>query len=75
MILLKILIKTIFSSIIEATGILSEAISRTGDDFSLSTFCSNKREDVRYWKIKDFKDKLSQNHINKLESMKPWFFY
>ena len=65
--------KTIFSSIIEATGILSEAISRTGDDFSLSTFCSNKREDVRYWKIKDFKDKLSQNHINKLESMKPGF--
>jgi|TARA_B110000046_G_scaffold25918_1_gene25687 uncharacterized protein YegL len=65
--------KTIFSSIIEATGILSEAISRTGDDFSLSTFCSNKREDVRYWKIKNFKDKLSQNHINKLESMKPGF--
>jgi len=65
--------KTIFSSIIEATGILSEAISRTGDDFSLSTFCSNKREDVRYWKIKNFKDKLNQNHINKLESMKPGF--
>ena len=65
--------KTIFSSIIEATGILSEAISKTGDDFSLSTFCSNKREDVRYWKIKNFKDKLSQNHINKLESMKPGF--
>lgn len=65
--------KTIFSSIIEATGILSEAISKTGDDFSLSTFCSNKREDVRYWKIKDFKDKLNQNHINKLESMKPGF--
>ena len=63
--------KTIFSSIIEATGILSEAINKTGDDFSLSTFCSNKRDDVRYWKIKDFKDKLSQNHINKLESMKP----
>ena len=65
--------KTIFSSIIEATGILSEAINKTGDDFSLSTFCSNKRDDVRYWKIKDFKDKLSQNHINKLESMKPGF--
>jgi len=65
--------KTIFSSIIEATGILSEAINKTGDDFSLSTFCSNKREDVRYWKIKDFKDKLNQNHINKLESMEPGF--
>lgn len=65
--------KTIFSSIIEATGILSEAITKSGDDFSLSTFCSNKRDDVRYWKIKDFKDKLNQNHINILESMKPGF--
>ena len=65
--------KTIFSSIIEATGILSEAINQSGDDFSLSTFCSNKRDDIRYWKIKDFKDKLNKIHINRLESMKPGF--
>ena len=65
--------KTIFSSIIEATGILSEAINKSGDDFGLATFCSNKRDDVRYWKIKDFKDKLNKSHINKLESMKPGF--
>ena len=65
--------KTIFSSIIEATGILSEAINQSGDDFSLSTFCSNKRDDIRYWKIKDFKDKLNKKHINRLESMKPGF--
>ena len=65
--------KTIFSSIIEATGILSEAINKSGDDFGLATFCSNKRDDVRYWKIKDFKDKLNKGHINKLESMKPGF--
>ena len=65
--------KRIFSSIIEATGILSEAINKSGDDFGLATFCSNKRDDVRYWKIKDFKDKLNKSHINKLESMKPGF--
>jgi uncharacterized protein YegL len=65
--------KKIFSSIIEATGILSEAINKSGDDFGLATFCSNKRDDVRYWKIKDFKDKLNKSHINKLESMKPGF--
>jgi nitric oxide reductase activation protein len=65
--------KTIFSSIIEATGILSEAINKSGDDFGLATFCSNKRDDVRYWKIKDFKDKLNERHINRLESMKPGF--
>ena len=65
--------KRIFSSIIEATGILSEAINKSGDDFGLATFCSNKRDDVRYWKIKDFKDKLNKSHMNKLESMKPGF--
>ena len=65
--------KRIFSSIIEATGILSEAINKSGDDFGLATFCSNKRDDVRYWKIKDFKDKLNKSHINRLESMKPGF--
>ena len=65
--------KTIFSSIIESTGILSEAINKSGDDFSLATFCSNKRDDVRYWKIKNFKEKLNQKHINRLESMKPGF--
>ena len=56
--------KTIFSSIIEGTGILSEAITKSADDFSLSTFCSNKRDDVKYCKIKNFKEKLNQNHIN-----------
>ncbi len=65
--------KKIFSSIIESTGILSEAISKSGDKFSLTTFCSNKRDDVRYWKIKDFKDKLNKDHINKLESMIPGY--
>jgi len=65
--------KTIFSSLIESTSILSEAINAAGDDFQLSTFCSNKRDDVRFWKIKDFKEKLSPNHLHKLESMKPGY--
>ncbi|WP_428080704.1 nitric oxide reductase activation protein NorD [Candidatus Pelagibacter sp.] len=65
--------KTIFSSLIESTSILGEAINAAGDDFQLSTFCSNKRDDVRFWKIKDFKEKLNSNHIYKLESMKPGY--
>jgi len=65
--------KTIFSSLIESTGILSEAINLAGDNFQLSTFCSNKREDVRFWKIKDFDERFSSDHLNKLESMKPGY--
>lgn len=65
--------KTIFSSLIESTSILSEAINLSGDDFQISTFCSNKRDDVRFWKVKDFDEKLSSEHLKKLESMKPGY--
>ena len=65
--------KKIFSSIIESTSILSEAINLAGDNFQLSTFCSNKREDVRFWKIKDFNQKLESDHLKKLEAMKPGY--
>ena len=65
--------KKIFSSIIESTSILSEAINLAGDNFQLSTFCSNKREDVRFWKIKDFNQKLESEHFKKLEAMKPGY--
>ena len=65
--------KTIFSSLIESTGILSEAINLAGDNFELSTFCSNKREDVRFWTVKHFNEKFNSDHLNKLESMKPGY--
>ena len=65
--------KKIFSSIIESTSILSEAINLAGDNFQLSTFCSNKRDDVRFWKIKDFNQKLESEHFKKLEAMKPGY--
>ena len=65
--------KKIFSSLIESTSILSEAINLAGDNFQLSTFCSNKRDDVRFWKIKDFDQKLDSEHLKKLEAMKPGY--
>jgi len=65
--------KKIFSSLIESTSILSEAINLAGDNFQLSTFCSNKRDDVRFWKIKDFNQKLDSEHLKKLEAMKPGY--
>ena len=65
--------KKIFSSLIESTSILSEAINLAGDNFQLSTFCSNKRDDIRFWKIKDFDQKLDSEHLKKLEAMKPGY--
>ena len=44
-----------------------------GDNFELSTFCSNKRDDVRYWKIKEFNEELENLHLERLEGMKPGY--
>ena len=65
--------KTIFSSLINSTSILCKAINMAGDNFELSTFCSNKRDDVRYWKIKEFNEELENLHLERLEGMKPGY--
>lgn len=38
----------------QATALLAHAMSNLGDPFSIAAFCSNQREDVRYYRIKDF---------------------
>ena len=37
-----------------ATALLAEAMSSSGDPFAIHAFCSNGRNDVRYFRIKDF---------------------
>jgi nitric oxide reductase NorD protein len=37
-----------------ATTLLAHALSGLGDPFALHAFCSNGRDDVRYYRIKDF---------------------
>jgi hypothetical protein len=38
----------------QAAALLSQAMSGLGDPFALAAFCSDKRDDVRYMRIKDF---------------------
>ena len=38
----------------EATALLAHAMAELGDPFAIAAFCSNKREDVHYFRIKDF---------------------
>ena len=38
----------------KAAALLSQAMSSLGDPFALAAFCSDRREDVRYTRIKDF---------------------
>jgi hypothetical protein len=37
-----------------ATALLAEAMSSSGDPFAIHAFCSNGRDDVRYYRVKDF---------------------
>ena len=45
----------------QAAALLAKALTGLGDPFAISAFCSNKREDVRYYRIKDF-DSGYDNH-------------
>jgi hypothetical protein len=38
----------------QATALLSQAMSDVGDPFALAAFCSDRRDDVRYLRLKDF---------------------
>jgi hypothetical protein len=38
----------------QATALLAHAMSGLGDPFAIAAFCSNRREEVRYYRIKDF---------------------
>lgn len=39
-----------------STALLSHTISGLGDKFALAAFCSDTREDVRYFRVKDFEE-------------------
>jgi nitric oxide reductase NorD protein len=38
----------------DATALLAHAMAGLGDPFAIHAFCSNGREDVRYYRVKDF---------------------
>ena len=50
----------------EAAALFAHAMSELGDPFAIAAFCSNKREDVRYLRIKDFSapyDGMAQSYL------------
>ena len=55
----------------QAAALLSQAMSSLGDPFALAAFCSDRREDVRYTRIKDFDqpyDDLAEARLAGLQS-------
>ncbi len=45
---------SVFELELQATALLAHAMAGLGDPFAIAAFCSNRREDVRYFRIKDF---------------------
>ncbi len=55
----------------QATALLAHAMSELNDPFAIAAFCSNRRDDVRYMRIKDFRapyDALAKSHLAGLGS-------
>lgn len=55
----------------QAAALLSQAMSGLDDPFAIAAFCSDRREDVRYFRIKDFAqpyDGLAQARLAGLQS-------
>lgn len=55
----------------QATALLAHAMTELGDPFAIAAFASDKREDVRYVRVKDFTqpfDRLSQANLAGLAS-------
>ena len=54
----------------EAAALFAHAMAELGDPFAIAAFCSNRREDVHYLRIKDFDgpyDALAQSYLAGLE--------
>jgi len=54
----------------QATALLAHAMNGLGDDFAIAAFRSNRREDVHYYRIKDFDapyDSLARSALAGLE--------
>ena len=46
--------ETVLRLEVQAATLLSHAMAGVGDPFALAAFCSNNRDDVRYFRLKDF---------------------
>lgn len=62
---------TVLELELQATVLLAHAMAGLGDPFAIAAFCSNRREDVRYFRIKDFDrpyDALARSSLAGLEA-------
>jgi uncharacterized protein YegL len=61
--------QTVLDLEVQASALLAHAMAGLGDPFGISAFCSNNREDVRYFRIKDFDEPFQQRHYSNLAGL------
>ena len=54
---------------ISASVLLAHAMSQLGDPFAIAAFCSNNRDDVRYYRIKDFHQPYNESVYSRLAGL------
>jgi hypothetical protein len=53
----------------DATALLAHAMAGLGDPFAIHAFCSNGREDVRYYRVKDFGERFDGLAMRRLAGL------
>ena len=62
-------IESVLDLEIRASMLLAHAMSELGDPFAIAGFCSNNRDDVRYYRIKDFSNPLDEQIHARMASL------
>ncbi len=62
-------IESVLDLEIRASMLLAHAMSELGDPFAIAGFCSNNRDDVRYYRIKDFSNPLNEEVHTRMASL------
>ncbi|KFE33522.1 nitric oxide reductase activation protein NorD [Thioclava atlantica] len=62
--------KTVLDLTREASALVASAISGIGDPFAIHGFASDGRHDVRYFRFKDFEERLDEEAKSRMAGMK-----
>lgn len=61
---------SVFSIELAATALVAEAMTGLGDPFAISAFCSNGRQEVRYYCVKDFDEPYGEQSRSRLAGLR-----
>nr|WP_256478515.1 nitric oxide reductase activation protein NorD [Notoacmeibacter sp. MSK16QG-6] len=62
--------RTIISVARTATALLAEAMAGLGDPFAICGFCSDGKDDVRFYRVKDFVESFDASALQRLAGLR-----